>query len=332
MPPERRSIPMPTPKGKTTPFWSRQRVIVTGGAGFLGSHVVDNLRTRGCSSIIVPRSKETDLRVGSQIDRLLKEGQPTMIIHLAANCGGIGKNQDHPGQLFYDNAMMGIQLMEKARHIDNLKFVQVGTVCSYPKTPVPFRIPFREEELWSGYPEETNAPYGLAKKMLLVQAQAYRLEYGFNAIYLMPANLYGPRDNFDLHNSHVIPAMIRKFLDAKDHRQSSVTLWGSGSPTRDFFYVEDAAEGIVLAAEKYNDAEPVNLGTGEEMKVKTLAKIIAGLVGFTGPIVWDRHKPDGQPRRAISAERAAQAFGFQARTPLKEGLKKTIEWYLAAQK
>lgn len=304
-------------------FWKAQRVVVTGGAGFLGSFVVEQLKAKSLSSLVVPRSAQTDLRQESAIVRLLKETRPTMIIHLAAVCGGIGANQKEPGRFFYDNAMMGIQLMEQARQAYVQKFVQVGTVCSYPKL-VP--TPFQEDHLWDGYPEETNAPYGLAKKMLLVQAQAYRQQYGFNAIYLLPANLYGPRDNFDLQSSHVIPAMIRKFLEAKA-TGGEVSLWGTGTASREFLYAEDAAKGIVLAAERYNDGAPCNLGTHQEISIKQLAETIADLCGYKGKIHWDASLPDGQPRRQLDVSRAEKEFGFKASTPLKEGLRQTIEWY-----
>jgi GDP-L-fucose synthase len=314
---------MANPK-KPSSYWKTQRVLVTGGAGFLGSFVVEQLRTYGCPDIVVPRSKETDLRQSEVIDRLLGTTRPTTIIHLAAVCGGIGANQAEPGRFFYDNAIMGIQLMEYARRHKVPKFVQVGTVCAYPKfTPTPFK----EADLWNGYPEETNAPYGLAKKMLLVQAQAYRAQYGFNAIYLLPANLYGPRDNFDLETSHVIPALIRKFVEAQEKQAPSVTLWGSGSASRDFFYVEDAAEGILLATEKYNQGEPANLGTGVEIKIKDLAEMIRQKTDFRGKIVWDTRRPDGQPRRMLSIEQAEREFGFRAPTSIDAGLDKTIQWF-----
>jgi len=307
------------------PFWPTQRVIVTGGAGFLGSFVVEQLQQKGCPHISVPRSKEYDLRETADIQRLLKSVNPTMIIHLAAVCGGIGANQAEPGRFFYDNAIMGIQLMEYARRANIPKFVQVGTVCAYPKfTPVPFK----ESDLWNGYPEETNAPYGLAKKMLLVQAQAYREQYGYNVIYILPANLYGPRDNFDLQTSHVIPAIIRKFIEAKAKNEPTVSLWGTGKPSREFLYAEDAAEGILLAAEKYNKGNPVNLGTGQEITIHSLATLIAELVGFKGTIQWDSNKPDGQPRRGLDVTIAAQEFGYHAHTSMKEGLQKTIHYFL----
>jgi GDP-L-fucose synthase len=306
--------------------WTDKRVVVTGGAGFLGSFVVEKLRERGCRSVIVPRSKEYDLRERDAIVRLLRESKPHIIIHLAAVVGGIGANRANPGRFFYDNAIMGIQLMECARQYNVEKFVAIGTICAYPKhTP----IPFREDDLWNGYPEETNAPYGLAKKMMLVQAQAYRAQYGFNAIYLLPVNLYGPRDNFDLETSHVIPALIRKCAEAKERGQGEIVLWGDGSPTREFLYVEDAAEGILLATERYDGDQPVNLGTGEEIAIHDLAQMIAMQVGFTGNIVWDTTKPNGQPRRCLDVTRAKNLFGFQAAHRLVDGIPKTVAWFLA---
>lgn len=304
--------------------WAKKRVVVTGGAGFLGSFVVEKLRARGCREIIVPRSREHDLRDRDAITRLYEEARPHLVLHLAAVVGGIGANRENPGRFFYDNAIMGIEMIEQARRFGVEKFVAVGTICAYPKfTP----IPFREEDLWNGYPEETNAPYGLAKKMMLVQAQAYREQYGFNAIYLLPVNLYGPRDNFDPQSSHVIPALIRKFVEAKESGSGEVVLWGDGSPTREFLYAEDAAEGIALAAERYDGAEPVNLGTGAEIAIRDLAGVIAGEIGFTGRIVWDTGKPNGQPRRCLDTRRAEALLGFRAATPWKEGLRRTIDWY-----
>ena len=303
-----------------------ERVVVTGGAGFLGSAVVDKLRLRGYENIFVPRSRDYDLREEAMIVRLYKDTQPQIIVHLAAVVGGIGANRANPGRFFYDNAVMGIQLMEYARRFGIDKFVAVGTICAYPKFAP---VPFKEEELWNGYPEETNAPYGLAKKMILVQAQAYRSQYGFNAIYLLPVNLYGPGDNFDLETSHVIPALIRKCVEAKENKDEQITLWGDGSPTREFLYVEDAAEGIVLATERYNGSEPVNLGTGEEISILSLAQMIAAEVGFSGSIIWDTTKPNGQPRRCLDVSRAQQYFGFLAQCGLREGIARTVTWFLA---
>ncbi len=306
-------------------FWDDRKVLITGGAGFLGSHLVEELQRRGLpkENITIPRSKDADLRVWENCLDVC-DGQD-MVIHLAASVGGIGFNQENPATLFYDNAIMGVQLMEAARRQNVKKFVQLGTICSYPKfTPVPFK----EENLWDGYPEETNAPYGLAKKMLLVQAQAYRQQYGFNAIYLLPVNLYGPRDNFDPRSSHVIPALIRKFVEAKERGDKSVTLWGTGKATREFLYVEDAARGIAMAAEHYNGAEPVNLGAGFEISIADLAAMIKEAVGFDGELVYDTSKPDGQPRRMLHTSRAEMEFGFRTKTEFREGLERTIEWYM----
>ena len=306
-------------------YWKDKRVVVTGGAGFLGSVLVDRLRADGCRNIFVPRSKEYDLRDQSAIRRLYTDARPQMVIHLAATVGGIGANSLNPGRFFYDNAIMGIQLIEYARQFEIQKFVTVGTVCAYPKfTPVPFK----EENLWNGYPEETNAPYGIAKKMLLVQGQAYRAQYGFNAIYLLPVNLYGPGDNFDLESSHVIPALIRKCFEAKETGQRQIVLWGDGSPTREFLYVKDAAEGILQAAENYSGAEPVNLGTGEEISIRELAKLIAAQVQFTGELVWDTDRPNGQPRRCLDTTKAKKLFGFEAKWRLRDGIAQTVDWYL----
>jgi GDP-L-fucose synthase len=304
-------------------FWNGQRVVVTGGAGFLGSFVVDALRERGVEAF-VPRSREYDLRKEADIARMLAAARPHVILHLAAVVGGIGANRDNPGRFLYDNLIMGTQLMEYARQAGVAKFVAIGTVCSYPKFAP---VPFRETDLWNGYPEETNAPYGLAKKMLLVQSQAYREQYGFNSIFLLPVNLYGPRDNFDPRSSHVIPALIRKCVDAVESGAPEIVVWGTGRATREFLYVEDAAEAIVLAAEAYDRSEPVNLGTGTEISIRDLVGLIARQTGFTGRIVWDASKPDGQPRRMLDTARAAEYFGFVAKTSFEEGLRKTIEWY-----
>jgi GDP-L-fucose synthase len=306
-------------------FWEDKRLVVTGGAGFLGSFVVQKLRQRGCEHIVAPRSNEYDLRDRDVIIRLYTEARPEIVIHLAAIVGGIGANRANPGRFFYDNAIMGIQMMEYARQFGVEKFVAVGTVCAYPKFAA---VPFKEEELWNGYPEETNAPYGLAKKMMLVQAQAYRTQYGFNAIYLLPVNLYGPGDNFDLDTSHVIPALIRKCVEAKENKDDQIVLWGDGSPTREFLYVEDATEGIVKATEKYDGSEPVNLGTGEEISIRDLAQMIAEEVGFSGSIVWDKSKPNGQPRRCLDTSRAREYFGFQAQYAFREGIAKTVDWFM----
>ena len=305
-------------------FWSTKRVLITGGAGFLGSFVVEKLRQRGCKDIFVPRRKDYDLVEMEAVKRIHKDTQPNMVIHLAARVGGIGANQANPGKFFYDNLMMGAQLMEVGRQAGVEKFVTISTICAYPKfTPVPFK----EEDLWNGYPEETNAPYGLAKKMLLVQSQAYRQQYGFNSIVLFPVNLYGPRDNFDLQTSHVIPALIRKCLEAKRRDASNIEVWGDGSPTREFLYVEDAAEGICLAAERYDSSEPVNLGSGMEISIKDLVHTIKRMIGFAGEIIWDTTKPNGQPRRSLDTSRAEKHFGFRAKTSFEEGLRRTIEWY-----
>jgi len=307
-------------------FWTNRRVIVTGGAGFLGAYVIKRLTDAGCSSITVPRSAEYDLRDRATIRQLYEKTRPHMVIHLAAVVGGIGANRDNPGKYFYDNLMMGVSLIEEARQQDIEKFVALGTICSYPKfTPVPFR----EEDLWNGYPEETNAPYGLAKKMMLVQSQSYREQYGFNSIFLLPVNLYGPADNFDLHSSHVIPALIRKCVDAIARGDSHIEVWGTGKATREFLYADDCARGILLAAEQYNSSEPINLGAGFEISIFELANLIAKLTGFKGEFVWDISKPDGQPRRCLDTSRAKEAFDFTAAVPFEEGLKNTIAWYRA---
>jgi GDP-L-fucose synthase len=305
-------------------FWANRRVCVTGGAGFLGSFVQETLRERGATEIFVPHIEDYDLTQQAEIERMLEDAKPDVIIHLAALAGGIGANRARPAEFFYKNLMMGVPLMHAAWECGVEKFVAIGTICAYPKfTP----IPFREENLWDGYPEETNAPYGLAKKMLLVQAQAYREQYGFNAIYLLPVNLYGPRDNFNLETSHVIPALVRKMIEAQQRGDATVTLWGDGSPTREFFYAGDAARGIAMAAERYNSSEPVNLGAGMEISIKDLAELIGKLTGFEGEIIWDTSKPNGQPRRGLDVSRAKEYFGFEAQMTFEEGLRRTIEWF-----
>lgn len=304
-----------------------KRILVTGGSGFLGSYVVEKLKGRGCRNIFVPRIEDYDLVRMESVKKVYKDSRPDIVIHLAAQVGGIGANRQNPGKFFYDNLMMGVQMIEVGRRIGIEKFVAIGTICSYPKfTPVPFK----EENLWDGYPEETNAPYGLAKKMLLVQSQAYRQQYGFNSIFLLPVNLYGPKDNFNPQTSHVIPALIKKCIDAQKGPEGNldIVVWGSGKATREFLYVEDAAEGIILAAQKYNKPEPVNLGAGFEISIKELVRLIAGLTGFKGRIIWDKSKPDGQPRRCLDTKEAFKEFGFKAKTKLEDGLKKTIDWYL----
>ncbi len=305
-------------------FWSEKCVVVTGGAGFLGSFVVDQLRAKGCRRIVVPRSQDYDLVQMDAVKQLYSDAKPDLVIHLAARVGGIGANQANPGRFFYDNLMMGTQLIEVGRQRGLKKFVATGTICAYPKFAP---IPFKEDDIWNGYPEETNAPYGLAKKMMLAQSQAYRQQYDFHSIVLFPVNLYGPRDNFDLETSHVIPALIRKCAAAKEAGQASITLWGDGSPTREFLYVEDAAEGILLAAEQYDGDLPVNLGTGEEVTIRDLAGMISTEMGFSGQIQWNTTKPNGQPRRCLDVSRAKQLFGFQARHGLREGITKTVQWF-----
>jgi len=310
-------------------FWSDKNILITGGAGFFGSQVVRQLLEKGAAekNILVPRSKEIDLRRWENCVGVVKNQD--IVIHMAARVGGIGYNQIYPAQLFYDNAIMGIQMIEAARQENVGKCVIVGTICAYPKvTPVPFR----EDDLWNGYPEETNAPYGLAKKMLLVQSQAYRKEYGFDSIYLLPVNLYGPGDNFDPASSHVIPALIKKFTNAKSNNEPSVEVWGTGAASREFLYIDDAARGLVLAAERYNKSEPVNLGSGMEITIRDLAGLIQELTGYAGTIRWDRSKPDGQPKRCLDVSRAKKEFGFEAQMPFHEGLKRTIEWYMQYNK
>lgn len=308
-------------------FWENKLVLVTGGMGFVGSFVIEKLTQRGVprENIRIPRSYETDLRYWDNCLQIVKDID--LVIHLAGHVGGIGLNRNNPASLFYDNAIMGIQMMEAARQTEVSKFVAIGTICAYPKfTPVPFK----EKDLWNGYPEETNAPYGLAKKMLLVQAQAYRQQYGFNAIYLLPVNLYGPRDNFDPETSHVIPALIRKCVEAVREGRDEIVVWGTGMASREFLYVEDAAEGILLAAERYDGPEPVNLGAGFEITIKDLVALIAKLTGFKGKILWDTTRPDGQPRRSLYVSRAEKAFGFRAKVGFEEGLRRTVEWYKSA--
>jgi GDP-L-fucose synthase len=301
-----------------------RRVMVTGGGGFLGRAVVRRLETAGVAEIFVPRSHDYDLRRRADVERALLDGRPDVVIHLAAVVGGIGANRENPGRFFYENAIMGIELIEASRQARVDKVVTIGTVCAYPKfTPVPFA----EDDLWNGYPEETNAPYGLAKKMLLVQSQAYRAQYGMNAIYLVPVNLYGPGDNFDPRSSHVIPALIKKCIDAREAGEASIEVWGTGSASREFLYVDDAAEGIVLAADRYDGSEPVNLGVGSEITIKELVELIVRLTGFRGAVRWDGSKPDGQPRRALDTSRAKREFGFEAQTSFEDGLRTTIEWY-----
>jgi GDP-L-fucose synthase len=306
--------------------WPEQRVVVTGGAGFLGRHIVSRLQAAGCAAVFAPRKADYDLRQMANIQRLYADTRPQLVIHAAGVVGGIGVNQARPGEFFYDNLMMGAQLLHAAWQSGVEKFVAIGTVCAYPKfTP----IPFHENDLWNGYPEETNAPYGLAKKMLLVQSQAYRQQYGYNSIFLLPVNLYGPGDNFDPATSHVIPALIKKCVEAQERGADEITVWGDGSPTREFLYVEDAAEAIVLAAERYNQSEPVNLGSAFEISIRDLVGTIAQATGFAGRIAWDTARPNGQPRRKLDTQRAEQAFGFKAKTDFPEGLRRTVAWYKA---
>jgi GDP-L-fucose synthase len=309
--------------------WANKRICVTGGAGFLGTHLIANLRSKGAQDIFIPKFEDYDLVDRDAIARLLTDADPDVIIHLAAHVGGIGANREHPAEFFYDNLMMGVQLMHQAYERGVEKFVAIGTVCAYPKfTPVPFK----EDDLWLGYPEETNAPYGLAKKMLLVQSQAYRAQYGYNSIFLLPVNLYGPGDNFDPRSSHVIPALIRKCVEAKENGADHIVVWGDGSPTREFIYAADAAEGIALATERYNESEPVNIGSGFEISIKDLAEKIARMTGFEGDLVWDTGNPNGQPRRALDISRATEKFGFAAKTDFDEGLQATIDWFLSNRK
>jgi len=315
-------------KSTNSDFWKDRKVCVTGGDGFLGSYVLEKLAERGASQIFVPKIEEYNIVDPEAVKRLLADANPDLILHLAANVGGIGANQARPAEFFYDNLMMGVQLMHEAWKAGVSKFVAIGTVCAYPKfTPVPFR----EETLWDGYPEETNAPYGLAKKMLLVQSQSYRQQYNFNSLFLIPVNLYGPGDNFNLETSHVIPALIRKCFEAQDRGDDEIVVWGDGSPTREFLYAADAAEGILLAAEGYNSSDPVNLGSGEEISIKDLVTKIVELTGFEGQLVWDTSRPNGQPRRGLDTSRAKERFGFQAQVKLEEGLKRTVEWYRKAR-
>jgi len=305
-------------------FWRGRRFCITGGSGFLGSYVVEKMKKRGAKEVFVPRIEHFNLVEREAIQRMLRDAKPDVVLHLAANVGGIGANRARPAEFFFDNLMMGTQLMHESCQFGVEKFVAIGTVCSYPKyTPVPFR----EDDLWDGYPEETNAPYGLAKKMMLVQSQAYRQQYGFNSIFLIPVNLYGPRDNFDLETSHVIPALIRKCVEAQERGEPKVILWGDGSPTREFLFVEDAAEGILLATERYDDSQPVNLGSGIEISVSELAHTIARLTGFEGRFEWDTSRPNGQPRRGLDVSRAESLFGFRARVEFEEGLGRTVEWF-----
>ena len=314
--------------GREHMLWAEKRVVVTGGAGFLGTYVVRGLRARGCRVVVVPRSQNYDLRQPEAVARLYAKVRPHITIHLAAVVGGIGANQAYPGRFLYDNAVMGLHVVEYARRFDVEKLVVVGTVCAYPKFT---QVPFREEDLWNGYPEETNAPYGVAKRLLLAQTQAYRTQYGLKAIYLLPTNVYGSGDNFDRETSHVIPAIIRKCVEAKERRRGEVVLWGDGTPTREFLYVEDAAEGIVLAAEQYDDDSPLNLGTGQEIAISTLAELVAAEVGYAGDIRWDCSKPNGQPRRCLDVTHMRRSLRFEPRWGLRAGIAQTVAWYLASR-
>ena len=314
----------PPPGRSESSFWHDRRVLVTGGAGFLGSYLVHQLRSMGARHVSVPRSKEYDLRLASDIQKMLGHTKPEIVIHLAALVGGIGANRDNPAPFFYDNLIMGAQLLHQSWECGVEKFVAVGTVCSYPKYT---SVPFREEDLWNGYPEETNAPYGLAKKMLLVQSQAYRKQYGFNSIFLLPVNLYGPGDVFDPQESHVIPALIRKCMDATEKQEQEIGVWGDGSPTREFLYVEDGADAIRIAAEHYSGGEPVNIGSAFEISIRDLVQQISELCGFHGRVVWDTSKPNGQPRRKLDTSRAEREFGFVSSTPFDVGLRRTVTWY-----
>jgi GDP-L-fucose synthase len=304
--------------------WPSERVVVTGGAGFLGGYVLDALRNKGATDVFVPRSRDYDLVDMDAVKRLYRDARPTVVLHLAARVGGIGANQDNPGKFFYDNLMMGVQLIEAARHAGVKKLVALGTICAYPKF---CPVPFREEDIWNGYPEETNAPYGLAKKMLLVQSQAYRAQYGFDSCVLFPVNLYGPKDNFDPRTSHVIPALVRKCVEARERGDRSIVVWGDGSASREFLHARDAAEGIVAASERYEKSDPVNLGAGFEIAIRDLVPLVARLCGFRGDVVWDTTKPNGQPRRMLDTSRALSGFGWKARIGFEEGLRETVEWY-----
>ena len=309
--------------------WANERVVVTGGAGFLGGFVLDALRRRGARDVFVPRSRDYDLVDMAAVRRLYADARPTLVIHLAARVGGIGANRDNPGKFFYDNLMMGVQLIEVGRQVGLRKLVALGTICAYPKFAP---VPFREEDIWNGYPEETNAPYGLAKKMLLVQSEAYRQQYGFNSVVLFPVNLYGPGDNFDLQTSHVVPALIRKCLEARDRRDRRIEVWGDGSASREFLHARDAAEGIVTAAERYEKSAPVNLGAGFEIKIRDLVPLVARLCRYEGEVVWDTSKPNGQPRRMLDTSRAERELGWRARIPFEEGLAETVAWYEEVRK